>query len=34
MMAGSLITILPVLGLFILLQRQLIGGIMVGGVKG
>ncbi|MBL9162357.1 MAG: carbohydrate ABC transporter permease [Planctomycetaceae bacterium] len=34
MMAGSLITILPVLCLFILLQRQLIGGIMVGGVKG
>jgi multiple sugar transport system permease protein len=34
MMAGSLITILPVLALFILLQRQLIGGIMVGGVKG
>jgi multiple sugar transport system permease protein len=33
MMAGSLVTILPVLGLFILLQRQLIGGIMMGGVK-
>ncbi len=34
MMAGSLITILPVLVLFVLLQRRLIGGIMVGGVKG
>jgi multiple sugar transport system permease protein len=34
MMAGSLLTMLPVLGLFALLQRQLIGGIMVGGVKG
>lgn len=34
MMAGSLLTMLPVLGLFALLQRQLIGGIMMGGVKG
>ncbi|HMO87150.1 MAG TPA: carbohydrate ABC transporter permease, partial [Lacipirellulaceae bacterium] len=34
MMAGSLLTILPALGLFLVLQRQLIGGIMLGGVKG
>jgi multiple sugar transport system permease protein len=34
MMAGSLVTMLPVLVLFIVLQRQLIGGIMVGGLKG
>ena len=34
MMAGSLVTMLPVLVLFIVLQRQLIGGIMVGGIKG
>jgi multiple sugar transport system permease protein len=34
MMAGSLLTMLPVLVLFALLQRQLIGGIMMGGVKG
>ncbi len=33
MMAGSLLTMLPVLGLFAVLQRQLIGGIMMGGVK-
>ena len=34
MMAGSLVTMLPVLALFALLQKQLIGGIMMGGVKG
>ncbi|MCC6491855.1 MAG: carbohydrate ABC transporter permease [Pirellulales bacterium] len=34
MMAGSLLTTLPVLLLFVILQRQLIGGIMMGGVKG
>jgi multiple sugar transport system permease protein len=34
MMAGSLVTMLPVLMLFVVLQRQLIGGIMMGGVKG
>lgn len=34
MMAGSLVTMLPVLVLFAILQRQLIGGIMMGSVKG
>jgi multiple sugar transport system permease protein len=34
MMAGSLVTLLPVLVVFAVLQRQLIGGIMMGGVKG
>lgn len=34
MMAGSLVTVLPVLAVFAVLQRQLIGGIMMGGVKG
>ncbi|RIK70487.1 MAG: sugar ABC transporter permease [Planctomycetota bacterium] len=34
MMAGSLVTMLPVLAVFAILQRQLIGGIMAGGVKG
>ena len=34
MMAGSLLTMLPVIALFALLQRRLIGGIMMGGVKG
>jgi len=34
MMAGSLVTMLPVLALFAILQRQLIGGIMMGGIKG
>jgi len=33
MMAGSLVTMLPVLVLFAILQRQLIGGIMMGGIK-
>jgi multiple sugar transport system permease protein len=34
MMAGSVVTMLPALALFAVLQRQLIGGIMMGGVKG
>jgi multiple sugar transport system permease protein len=33
MMAGSVLTMAPVLVLFVVLQRQLIGGIMMGGVK-
>lgn len=33
MMAGSVVTIIPVLGLFLLFQRHYIRGIMVGGVK-
>jgi multiple sugar transport system permease protein len=33
MMAGAVVTTVPVLALFAILQRQLIGGIMVGGVK-
>ncbi len=33
MMAGSLVTMLPVVALFALLQRQLIGGIMMSGIK-
>lgn len=33
MMASSLVTMLPVVVLFALLQRQLIGGIMMGGLK-
>jgi len=34
MMAGSVVTILPVLLLFVVLQRQYISGIMAGSVKG
>ncbi|MBX3432934.1 MAG: carbohydrate ABC transporter permease [Pirellulales bacterium] len=34
MMAGSVVTMLPALVLFAALQRQLIGGIMMGSVKG
>ena len=34
MMAGAVVTVAPVLVLFAILQRQLIGGIMLGGVKG
>ncbi len=34
MMAGSVVTILPVLLVFIVLQRQYISGIMAGSVKG
>ena len=33
MMAGSVLTVLPVLALFLLLQRQYIEGITLGGVK-
>ncbi len=34
MMAGSVLTVLPVLLLFLLLQRDYVRGVMVGGVKG
>jgi multiple sugar transport system permease protein len=34
MMAGSVVTVLPVLVLFVVLQRQYISGIMAGSVKG
>jgi len=34
MMAGSVVTLLPVLLLFLLLQRYYIGGLMAGSVKG
>ena len=34
MMAGSMVTVLPVLLLFVVLQRQYISGIMAGSVKG
>jgi multiple sugar transport system permease protein len=34
MMAGSVVTILPVLILFLILQRHYIQGLMLGGVKG
>ncbi|HEY0783656.1 MAG TPA: carbohydrate ABC transporter permease [Thermoanaerobaculia bacterium] len=34
MMAGSVVTVLPVLLLFLALQRYYIAGLMVGGVKG
>jgi len=34
MMAGSVITVMPVLILFLLLQRYYIAGLMAGGVKG
>jgi multiple sugar transport system permease protein len=33
MMAGSVVTILPVLVLFLMFQRHYVRGIMVGGVK-
>jgi multiple sugar transport system permease protein len=33
MMAGSVLTVLPVLLLFLLLQKQYIEGITLGGVK-
>jgi multiple sugar transport system permease protein len=33
MMAGAVVTVLPVLLLFLALQRQYIAGIMLGGVK-
>ncbi len=34
MMAGSVVTMLPVLALFLILQRHYIEGLMAGGVKG
>jgi len=34
MMAGSVVTVLPVLLLFLALQRQYMAGLMAGGVKG
>ncbi len=34
MMAGSVVTILPVLALFLILQRQYIQGLLLGSVKG
>ncbi len=34
MMAGSLLTIMPALGVFLLFQRTYVHGIMAGGVKG
>jgi multiple sugar transport system permease protein len=33
MMAGAVVTVFPVLLLFLALQRQYIAGIMLGGVK-
>jgi multiple sugar transport system permease protein len=33
MMAGSVVTILPALGVFLIFQRTFVGGIMAGGVK-
>ena len=33
MMAGSVLTVLPVMLVFMVLQKQYIGGIMIGGVK-
>jgi multiple sugar transport system permease protein len=34
MMAGSVVTVLPVLMLFVFLQRYYIAGLMAGSVKG
>ena len=34
MMAGSVVTILPVLLLFLILQRQYLSGLLAGGIKG
>ena len=34
MMAGSMVTVLPVLMLFLVLQRYYLQGLMVGSVKG
>jgi len=34
MMAGSVVTVLPVLVLFLALQRQYMAGLMAGGLKG
>jgi len=34
MMAGAVVTVLPVLGVFLALQRYYIGGLIAGSVKG
>ena len=34
MMAGSVVTVLPVLALFLVLQRHYIEGLLAGGIKG
>ena len=34
MMAGAVVTVLPVLGVFLALQRYYVQGILVGSVKG
>ena len=34
MMAGSVVTVLPVLALFLVLQRHYLAGLMAGAVKG
>jgi multiple sugar transport system permease protein len=34
MMAGAVVTVLPVLGVFLVLQRYYVEGIMMGSVKG
>jgi multiple sugar transport system permease protein len=34
MMAGAVVTVVPVLGLFVLLQRYYIQGLLLGSVKG
>jgi len=34
MMAGSLLTILPIMVLFLVMQKYYIEGIMIGGIKG
>ena len=34
MMAGAVVTVLPVLALFLLLQKHYLQGLMAGGVKG
>jgi multiple sugar transport system permease protein len=34
MMAGTVVTLIPVLALFLILQRYYIAGLMAGSVKG
>jgi multiple sugar transport system permease protein len=34
MMAGAVVTVLPVLALFLALQRHYIAGLLAGGLKG
>jgi multiple sugar transport system permease protein len=34
MMAGSVLTVLPVLGVFLIMQRSYIKGVLMGSVKG